>query len=78
MLGHPSALPGGWRHLDCLRHWRDNTENVRMRRPEHGSLSLAQLLWKTSPLMRWAGLARAGSGWLQSVVEAGQVFEGVP
>ncbi|GAB4821372.1 hypothetical protein N2152v2_008418 [Parachlorella kessleri] len=61
VLGHPSALPGGWRHLDCLRHWRDNTENVRMRRPEHGSLSLAQLLWKTSPLMRWAG-RWAGAG----------------
>lgn len=54
VLGHPSAAPGGWHDLDSLRHWRDNTENVRMRRPEHGSLTLAQLLWKTSPLMRCA------------------------
>lgn len=50
VMGHPGA--GGWADLEALRHWRDNTENVRLRRPDHGSRSLKQLLWEESPLLR--------------------------
>lgn len=53
VLGHPSSSPGCWPLLESLAHWRDNSGNVRMRRPEHGSISIKQLLWKTSPLMSY-------------------------
>eukprot|EP00884_Botryococcus_braunii_P016065 jgi/Botrbrau1/3141/Bobra.0070s0109.2 len=37
MLGQPTAKQ--WAGLEHLHHWRDNTENVRVRRPEHPSSS---------------------------------------
>ncbi|KAK2080706.1 hypothetical protein QBZ16_000560 [Prototheca wickerhamii] len=50
VMGHPSAAD--WGDLEALAHWRDNTDNVRVRRPEHGSRPLNQHLWEGSPLLR--------------------------
>lgn len=53
VMGHPSAT--GWTDLEALTHWRDNTDNIRVRRSEHGSRPLHQHLWEGSALLRHAG-----------------------
>lgn len=49
-LGHPTDV--GWEGVEALPRWRDNTEGVRARRPEHGALPLRRILWDRSPLLR--------------------------
>eukprot|EP01024_Parvocaulis_polyphysoides_P001917 TRINITY_DN10558_c0_g2_i1.p2 TRINITY_DN10558_c0_g2~~TRINITY_DN10558_c0_g2_i1.p2 ORF type:complete len:171 (-),score=13.22 TRINITY_DN10558_c0_g2_i1:20-532(-) len=34
-MGHPSSQSSTWPELESLQHWRDNTQNIRYRRPEH-------------------------------------------
>ncbi|KAF8068174.1 CDKE-1 [Scenedesmus sp. PABB004] len=59
VLGHPS--PRAWPHLEQLPHWADNTENVRVPRPEWGA---ARLQAHLSEALRHLGdaFARAGGG----------------
>ena len=33
VLGHPSS--SAWAGFESLQHWRDNTDNIRMRRSHH-------------------------------------------
>eukprot|EP00877_Chromochloris_zofingiensis_P012839 jgi/Chrzof1/7809/Cz02g37110.t1 len=42
VFGHPSTRT--WSHLEHLHHWHDNTENIRVKRPEWASNRLAEHL----------------------------------
>ncbi|WIA31193.1 hypothetical protein OEZ86_001193 [Tetradesmus obliquus] len=66
VLGQPSPL--AWPHLEQLPHWANNTENIRVKRPEWGANRLEAHL---GDVMRHLGEAFARAGAAAAAAGAG-------